>query len=121
MPVSPNADAQASNSWTPRSNSASGDWKRSSVYISPNVLVIGVPEAWMSARRGFFWSMKRDLTNRSQARCEPSGSTPFRLTRLVAKESFRNLCVDVHKFRYAQAPVMYSSLLRHGWLRWATG
>jgi hypothetical protein len=32
------------------------------VYISPNVLVIGVPEAWISARRGFFWSMKRDLT-----------------------------------------------------------
>ena len=30
MRVSPNADAQASNSWTPRSKRASGDWKRSS-------------------------------------------------------------------------------------------
>jgi hypothetical protein len=34
MRVSPNADAQASNSWTPRSKSASGDWKRSSVYYA---------------------------------------------------------------------------------------
>ena len=32
------------------------------LYISPNVLVIGVPEASISARRAFFRSMKRDLT-----------------------------------------------------------
>ena len=49
---------------------------RCRVNISPSVLVIGVPEASTSARPGFFVSTKRDFTNRSQARCEPFGSTP---------------------------------------------
>ena len=88
--VSPNEDAQASNSWIPRTRNASPAWKRSKVYISPRVLVIGVPEDWMSARPGFRSSMKRDFTNRSHALCDPSGSTPFRLIRLVAKLSLRN-------------------------------
>ena len=53
--------------------------------------MIGVPEAWISARPGFLWSMKRDLTNRSHARCEPSGSTPFSVVRLVAKDELSEL------------------------------
>jgi hypothetical protein len=92
--VSPKVEAQASNSCRPRSDNAAGSIIRCTENISPSVLVIGVPEASTSALPGFFVSMKRDLTNRSQARCEPFGSTPRNVDMLVAKDSLRNSCAS---------------------------